>query len=324
MNKEEKDFGKGAVKDKSDPRDYQFSAIASALAPFDWSKGFDIEKELGAKLIVKDQNGSGSCGGQAWSYLGAVLDPDHDEKSAKFIYAQTFVPPAGSGGRENCSLVITKGWGSEKLTPSYLNGLPPSEAFMEKKDDITPEAFKNALLDTALSYANVRIDIDAIAQAIQETKGVILGVTGKNNGTWTSPFPLPPDKINADCWNHWLYAGKAKVVNGKKYIGVLNSWSENVGEKGWQWLSEDYFISGAIWSAWTLVYNFPRPKPIFKTTMRFGSRGGEVADLQRFLGIGADGIFGTQTKNAVIKFQKAHKLDPDGIVGAKTRAELNK
>lgn len=58
------------------------------------------------------------------------------------------------------------------------------------------------------------------------------------------------------------------------------------------------------------------------TTLRLGSRGSQVADLQRRLGISTDGIFGTQTQAAVIAFQRKHALTPDGIVGAKTWAAL--
>ena len=37
---------------------------------------------------------------------------------------------------------------------------------------------------------------------------------------------------------------------------------------------------------------------------------------------GADGDFGQGTYNAVVAFQKNNQLDPDGIVGEKTREKL--
>lgn len=61
----------------------------------------------------------------------------------------------------------------------------------------------------------------------------------------------------------------------------------------------------------------------FTTTMRFGSRSSDVKDLQAFLGVGSDGIFGNITKGAVMRYQTAHSLSADGIVGPMTRAELN-
>lgn len=319
-------FGTGAIKDEPDNRDYQYADVALSFPPFDWEKGYDVEEVIGKKLNVKDQNGSGSCGGQAWSYYGQVLDPDKDEKSAKFIYSQTFVKPAGSAGRTNSTLVTNKGWGTEKLTPSYDNGFPPSESFMQRPEDITPQAFIQAATDKALSYANVLIDVDSLAQAIRNNSGCIIGITGKNNGTWQTKFPLPPTTVDSTSWNHWVYCGKAKMINGKKYIGFINSWGITTGEQGWQWVTEDYLKSPFVWSAWTLVYNFPKPvNYIFTTFMKQGSRGGEVKELQkRVNALPVDGIFGPKTKAKVQLWQSSHGLTADGMVGPLTRAVLNK
>ncbi|MBW3592629.1 MAG: peptidoglycan-binding protein, partial [Actinobacteria bacterium] len=56
--------------------------------------------------------------------------------------------------------------------------------------------------------------------------------------------------------------------------------------------------------------------------LRSGSRGPDVASVQRKLRIPADGIFGPQTRRAVKRFQARHGLAVDGIVGPKTRAAL--
>jgi peptidoglycan hydrolase-like protein with peptidoglycan-binding domain len=47
-----------------------------------------------------------------------------------------------------------------------------------------------------------------------------------------------------------------------------------------------------------------------------------VSDVQRALGISADGVFGPQTADAVKKFQKDHGLTADGIVGPATADAL--
>lgn len=63
--------------------------------------------------------------------------------------------------------------------------------------------------------------------------------------------------------------------------------------------------------------------------LQWGSRGEEVRNLQKDLTglgydtVGIDGIFGPNTYNAVIKFQKVQGLNPDGIVGPQTRSALN-
>ena len=69
----------------------------------------------------------------------------------------------------------------------------------------------------------------------------------------------------------------------------------------------------------------------FANNLFVGSKGSDVTALQQFLidsgysiPAGATGYFGSQTKTAVIAYQKANKLPQTGFVGSLTRAELNK
>jgi peptidoglycan hydrolase-like protein with peptidoglycan-binding domain len=55
---------------------------------------------------------------------------------------------------------------------------------------------------------------------------------------------------------------------------------------------------------------------------RASSRGGGVRELQRALGVPADGAFGPQTQRAVKRYQRRHGLTADGVVGPQTRAAL--
>ena len=52
--------------------------------------------------------------------------------------------------------------------------------------------------------------------------------------------------------------------------------------------------------------------------LKVGSNGPLVKELQRALGIGADGIFGKGTESAVKLFQKDNNLTVDGLVGSRT------
>ena len=67
----------------------------------------------------------------------------------------------------------------------------------------------------------------------------------------------------------------------------------------------------------------PQSAHIFTKLLKLGMVGEEVKFLQIKLGIGADGLFGNKTKTAVIKFQLAHSLVGDGIVGKLTNYQLN-
>ena len=56
--------------------------------------------------------------------------------------------------------------------------------------------------------------------------------------------------------------------------------------------------------------------------IKIGAKGNITKLLQEKLGISADGIFGTNTKAAVISYQKANGLSADGIVGQNTWRKL--
>jgi hypothetical protein len=274
----ENKFASGAFRDKFDSRDKKYLAMASL--PMDWQKGYDIETELSIilkapafKLSAKDQNGSSSCGGQAFStyaqVLEAVFTKTFEERSAKYIYAQTFVPGGGSYGRDCCKVLKSQGVARETFLTSYENGNAPSEKFMERSQDIGIDARNDAKNSKILTYKNVNPDIESVAQAIRDNRGVVLGITGENNGTWLSAFPKPPQSNPNTEWRHWIYAGKAKLINGKKHIGVLNSWGKNCGENGWQWVGEDYFKTKvsdglAVWNSWTITFDESPTLPTFE------------------------------------------------------------
>lgn len=341
----------GALEDRPDPRDWKWEEFAPAFAPFEWEKGFDIEVELRKRLNnpnfslpIKDQGSSSSCGGQAWATYGSVLEAivtgTPEERSSKFIYAQTHVSAGGSSGRDNNKLVQDQGWGLEPLTPSYMGVALPTETFMRQVQDITDLARSKASKARAVSYASVNaFDIDAIAQAIHANYGAIIGYIGVNNGTAREIYPVPPREQEMPyTWRHFVYAGKASMQNGKKAIGIFNSWGRRVGVNGWQWFTEDYFKSGRVWYANTIIFNTSIPqeesfKHEFLVNMKFGDENEEVRALQNALQITGDfpanvkptGYYGTITANAVYKFQLRNVISiPDrNNAGPKTRGALN-
>ena len=334
-------FNTGAIRTIEDPQDFKFeSQIGMAGEPFDWDKGFNVEDKLSKKINTKDQNGSFSCGGQAGAYYAEVLHAIHDkeqtEKSAKFIYAPIFQGNGGSAIKDIMDRLIKVGAADESLCPSYENGNPPSEPFMQRKQDITEQAIKNALTDKASVYAFVNRDIDAIARAIRDNNGIIIGITGQDNGTWHSAFPKSPT-LGGNYWNHWVYGYTAKLINGKKYIGFKNSWG-NIGENGTQYISEEWLQW--LWGLTTAVV-LPEPTTTFKFTkdLWLGFTDNEVKELQKYLnnngfpvsqrGAGSKGnetnYFGALTKNALVRFQKANRISPAvGYFGKITRNFINK
>lgn len=61
--------------------------------------------------------------------------------------------------------------------------------------------------------------------------------------------------------------------------------------------------------------------------IKIGARGVQVSDIQNQLqklgyGVRVDGIFGPETRNAVVNFQKQYGIIADGIVGPQTQEAL--
>lgn len=321
-------FGKGAILSPLDERDYKWDVLGMGTIPFSWDLGYEIS----IPFSLKNQGQSGSCGGQAMSYYGEVLESiatkTGEERSAKFIYSQVYAPGGGAYLRDVCKIAIEQGWATESVLTSYEEGKPPTEAFMERKEDITDAVRANATQSKALSYAVVDSKkIDAVAQAIANNYGAIILIRGMNNGTWLSAYPAVTTGIGE--WGHFLYACGAKLIGGKKYIKVKNSWGD-IADHGFQWISEDFFTQGYIYEVRTMVFNNKPVNFIFNKDLYLGMRNGDVLHLQtRLVELGyatftPTGYFGVATLASVIKYQKAHNITPAvGYCGKLTRAELN-
>ncbi len=279
--------------------------------------------------------------------IAAYYMKDVTEKSAKYVYSQVYVPiPGGGSGFDSLSnIAIKQGFGLESLTPSYDNGRAPSEAFMERPGDITGMARISAARERGLlAYAYFAPNIDSVASAMVACKGVSVLLRGSNNGTWLSPHPKPPSYLapglTNEVWAHYMLGCKAFLINGKKSIGVLQSWGPNVGENSIQWLDENYFASGAVFETGVLIYS---PKPVdlpshtFNTLLSAGMQSDEITALQSYLAydgclnIAPTGFYGPITAQAVLKFQLKYQLaSPTTLtelggstVGPATRAKLN-
>lgn len=327
-------YGHGYLSKFLKSTDWRYENIVpKGTPPVDWSVPYDIEKNIGFTLPDKDQGPSGSCGGQMASYLKQAIDAS-GEKSAKFIYDPLAQPGGGSYAGDLMARVKNIGASSEALCPSYENGRPPSEAFMEAHD-ITTAAITDAANAKSGGYSFILdFNIDTLAQAIRDNTAIGGALLGQNNGTWLSPFPAPPTSPE---WGHYLFFGRYAMINGKKYLGAKNSWGRTVGEKGWQWISEDYVNSGFFELGIVMVKHVSSYQ--FTKDLYIGMTDADVLFLQRKLnqnpativaatGIGSPGnesyYFGALTRNAVIKFQQLNGIYPTaGYVGPHTRLLLN-
>lgn len=84
-----------------------------------------------------------------------------------------------------------------------------------------------------------------------------------------------------------------------------------------------FYDDVAPWEVGPMTPVAGAPAAIKKPTLRLGSKGPDVAYLQRLLGMKEQGgTFNAETRNTVIEFQKARGLVADGVVGPYTWSAL--
>jgi len=341
----ENEFGKGAISTPKDKNIAMYSNIIGDTPNFDWNTGFDITK-VTEDVRTKNQLSSGSCGGQAGSYLDHYLallsfyngntTKKPLERSARYLYAPLAYPGGGSTDIGLMSRIENIGIASEELVPSNRIDGSTDEAFMTNTSDFDIKDHEDASYFKGKKRVYVDYtNIDSIAKAIANNGGIVLGIYGKDNGTWRTKFPLPPKISDTNLWGHWVYCGKAILINNKKYIGLKNSWGDETGINGWQYIGEEYLeyiFSGWGFTSLDTKIDIPFTKYIFNNDLYFGMENEEVNKLQETLkklghfpkDTKTTNFFGIITKSAVISYQKANNIFPQrGYFGPLTRLSIN-
>lgn len=248
-------FGKGAVDSGINLRLPRFGDFAGPV-PFDWNKGFDLSRVV--PMTINDQGASLSCTGQAWSKYISVLNFVEEgvyvDFSAHFIYARTFLPGGGAWLFSGGDLITLAGVTKESTTPSYTSEKKPlSEAAMQVRDD-RASALNEALTYRTKAPAYVTPNMDEMAKAIRDQHGMIFGFSGSNEGMVTGGTGIVrPPKTGEALWGHCVLGIGAGLINGKKYVKFINSWSELWGQFGYGYIGEDYVLSGRLFDGLTLV-----------------------------------------------------------------------
>jgi uncharacterized protein YkwD len=136
---------------------------------------------------------------------------------------------------------------------------------------------------------------------------------------------------------NWRYAGENVGVGGD-VSGLHQAFMDSAPHKA-NILDRDYtqigvgvvVAGGRMWVA--EVFRTPAStssasrvlttKASTGRVYRVGSRGSVVKKIQRVVGTRADGVFGSQTKAAVKRWQKRHHRHVNGIVTAATRRAMH-
>ncbi len=224
--------------------------VARAGIPFDWNVGVDNTQGI----IIKDQSGSDSCGGQAGAYfLGAKFKQDI---SAKSIYAPIAYPGGGTSVKSLENQICKIGANLESSVPSYTLLGGTNETWMTDLSYRNGTLNLDALTRAGWSAISVPRHAQSIAEAINQYGGVIWEIEGQDGNPpgWLSVTPVHPSSSNPNKpWNHFMCGLKAYLKNGIKTIRFPQSWGKNVGDNGYQDFDEKYIESGFILDCFTFV-----------------------------------------------------------------------
>jgi len=171
--------------------------------------------------------------------------------------------------------------------------------------------------------------------------------SSRANTLWTTRRAMEAFNITRSAWGRPIYVGFAfkRIWEGghaamsQHYAGVSFDVGQNLDSVTRDQLRNTAAATG-VWTYVEPAYLTPtwvhfdaRATPPACAAggyplVRFGSVNNYVLVLQDALnalgytGSGLDGIFGSGTRNAVVRFQRAQGLDPDGIVGCQTWERL--
>ncbi len=240
-------FGKGALIAPIALRDFRLELAGAVLLP----SQFSVKDKVGT---IKNQNGSSSCVGQAFSYYVEVLNTiETGQKtalSARDIYSLIYQPQGGSFLKDAANKVCNSGVIPESEASSYQEGNPPSEVYMRSRNDINDQKVedgKTYLSRKYLTFANNNVEM--FKQAIYQGQGCVVACQG-NNICWQGEQITTPG-IGQSNWAHAIYLCGYDDLT-KNFIFV-NSWSDKWGNGGFGLLPYSYVASGLVSNPFTLV-----------------------------------------------------------------------
>jgi len=232
-------LGKGALPDPYDYRDYTAELHFGAAEPIDWSKPFMLPEP-----VDFNQRSSSSCVGCGTRNLHWQLK--NKDFSRRDIYSRIFISPAGGAYlRDGVKLLCDVGNQTQDECPDPVN---PTEALMRQKSSLPDSAGAD---DKEFNYFVVKNNlIDAVAQAVRDYGGCIMGVVGSNEGWKDKTNPRPP-KAGEELWQHCIEIFGYLMRNGKKTLVAKSSWCG--GGHHIHYINEDYFTSGNTFNAWCVI-----------------------------------------------------------------------
>lgn len=326
-------------------KDYQTEELFGDV-PLSWIDWETWKVQNNPQYEIQNQDGSSSCVANSGSLISAINNLQEENKylrmSARWIYSQRSNKPSEGMVFDNLGQILTKsGIIPERLMPSEGLG----EQLMNDGSDKVLSYDTIAKIYKSGNYFYLNPNIDSVAQILSKGKPAVIGVAF-GDGEWNKEVPTMSNSVYN--YRHAIVAlpNAYFTYQGKKAILIQDSWGVNTGLNGRRIITEDWFNGRVFTAMWfedvsnLSLFNqeiTERPKYKFTQLMNVGSRGSEIAMLQKCLGYLKDsegylfpltqsptGNYFGITKKAVERYQKMKLLTITGSVNNETLIELNK
>jgi C1A family cysteine protease len=202
----------------------------------EWQE-FDLTTEPGYPLVIKDQNGKGACNGHATAEAMEL---------SRWLHGQPHVPLSGwfpyailCGGWDRGSTI------SEALSLIQKTGLAPETQVAY--GTINPTKLSKEAYDVATNFkAEVGIALDTWEQIMSAVQlrmgGIDISIKVPNLSSWDldSEGVVP---VASGMGNHAICAGHGakKLKDGRWAIKWQNSWTDQWGNKGYAWYTQNHW-----------------------------------------------------------------------------------
>ena len=298
-------------------KDYKYEDLAMGEIKLNWKEYNDTDFQ---PFEIQNQDGSGSCVAQGTSKILAMHEvkegKTYKRLCPKFIYTRREnYPEMGMWLPNALEIAVKQGTCQEEYMPCDNKG----ESFMNDKTELAICKEKAADFKGKAYFTIDNKNIDKIAEVIEQGYGILMGFRFDYDEWVDVPFINPSSALKC---GHGVAGTKYCLYKGEKAIMIEDSWGPHYGKGGVRIITETFLKARCFYAGY--ITSLEDVKFIFTKTLKMGSKGLDVKMLQKKLGAKIDGVFGRDTKSAVIAFQLAHLLVPDGIVGPLTNKELNK
>jgi hypothetical protein len=165
-------------------------------------------------------------------------------------------------------------------------------------------------------------------QGITNGNESFIGIEAENTGTKSDPWP----EVQIDAYRRGTAAILGHIRASAQFCAGHKEYALPAGRKDDPSFSMDDFrsaltllLSGSASPPQLIPASAPSSVPGEPAlqTLRRGSTGPQVKEVQTLIKTEVDGYFGPKTETLVRQFQRQHDLVPDGIVGPETWAVLN-